>query len=255
MKIHRATSRPSLRANNARQRSGLTLIELLVVFGIILLLAALLLPGTRNVREAARRTQCMNNLRNIALALQNYHSTYSSLPAAMTTNEQGQPLHSWRTAILPFVDQRSLHESIDLTKPWDDPANARAASTSLEVFRCPSLEGPAELTSYMALVGPNACLLPTGYRQLKEITDYHSATLMVVDASAGDAVPWMSPQDRGAEFMTSIGSETQMQHAGSVFTAAFADSHVKTLTVNLSDEIRQALITIDGGETINASSY
>jgi type II secretory pathway pseudopilin PulG len=244
----------SLNGPHAFGRSGLTLIELLVVIGIILLLGALLLPGTRNVREAARRTQCINNLRNITLALQNYHSTCSSLPAAMTTNVQGQPLHSWRTAILPFVDQRSLHESIDLSKPWDDPANARAASTKLEFFRCPSLEGPADLTSYLAIVGPNACLLPTGYRQFKDITDNKSDTLMVVEASADEAVSWMSPQDGGAEFVTGFGNDSHLLHPHGMI-AAFSDCHVKLLSPGLSDEIRQALITIDGGETIGPSSF
>ncbi len=90
----------SIGTPGAKNRAGLTLVEFLVVFGIIIVLVALLLPGVRRgVPKAARRTQCKNNLKQISLALHNYHDEYQAFPPAYTMDADGQPLHSWRTLI------------------------------------------------------------------------------------------------------------------------------------------------------------
>ena len=75
-----------------------------------------------------------NNLKQIALALLNYEQAHHALPPAYTVDAQGRPLHSWRTLILPYLDQESLYQTIDLSKPWNDPANAKALETSLPFF-------------------------------------------------------------------------------------------------------------------------
>src|SRR5262245_16452317 len=105
------------------------LVNVLKVLGILFLIAvaiSLCLPPVTRGREAARRTQCKNNLKQILLALTNYELEYQALPPAHTTDANGNPLHSWRTLILPYLDQRQLYESIDLSKPWNDPINADA---------------------------------------------------------------------------------------------------------------------------------
>ncbi len=99
-------------------------IKSLAVLAILALLIAFLLPATRSSRGAARRAQCTNNLKQIALALHNYEQAYKSFPPAYTVDANGRPLHSWRTLILPFLEQESLYRAIDLSKPWNDPANA-----------------------------------------------------------------------------------------------------------------------------------
>ncbi|HSG73025.1 MAG TPA: DUF1559 domain-containing protein, partial [Planctomycetaceae bacterium] len=124
-------NRQSLRNQNRDENSpfekksrGFTLLEVIVVFLVIVVLIALLMPVTRNAGPAARRWACKNNLKQIGLALHNYHDSFGTFPPAYTVDADGKPLHSWRTLILPFVEQQSLYDSIDLTKPWDDPANA-----------------------------------------------------------------------------------------------------------------------------------
>jgi prepilin-type N-terminal cleavage/methylation domain-containing protein len=89
---------------------GFTLIELLVVLAIIALLIALLLPATRSARGAAHRAQCVNNLRQIILALRNYELTHKAFPPAYTVDADGRPLHSWRTLILPYIEQEALYK-------------------------------------------------------------------------------------------------------------------------------------------------
>ena len=105
---------------------GQRVVEGLVAVSIITILIALLLPATRSARPAARRTQCKNHLKQIGLALHNYHDAYGSFPPAFTTDADGRPLHSWRTLILPFGEHRTLYDTIDLSKPWDHPDNNAA---------------------------------------------------------------------------------------------------------------------------------
>src|SRR5262245_49310958 len=118
-------------------------VRLLVLVGILLLLVAMLLPGYRGgaPREAARRMQCASNLRNIVVALHSYESTYGCLPPAYTIDADGKPLHSWRTLILPFIDQQLLYNQIDFSNRGMirqiEPHRKRASScmNALRVLR------------------------------------------------------------------------------------------------------------------------
>lgn len=141
-----------MRSNFRRTRTGFTLIELLVVIAIIAILIALLLPAVQQAREAARRTQCKNNLKQIGLALHNYHDIFSTFPPGYTARgvNAGDPVSSetgpgfaWSFAILPQIDQANLVNSIDTNLNADDAGNlAIAQSTVLAQFLCPSDPAP-----------------------------------------------------------------------------------------------------------------
>jgi prepilin-type N-terminal cleavage/methylation domain-containing protein len=232
-------------------RSGLTLIELLVVIGILGLLAALFMPATRSAREASRRTQCKNNLKQIGLALHNYHDVYEAFPPARTMTDAGRPLHGWRTPILPFLDQAPLYKTIELSQPWDAPVNSEAIATTTGILQCPSLASPGEPgeTTYLGVVGPNSGLRPFESLNLRDITDGTSNTLLTVDGAHDIAVPWMAPRDGGAEFFLSFGPESDLQHPGGT-QVLLADGAVRFISRDCDHTIREALITADGGETV-----
>jgi prepilin-type N-terminal cleavage/methylation domain-containing protein len=135
----------------SQQRSsfhrGFTLVELLVVIAIIGVLVALLLPAVQAAREAARRTQCTNNMKNIALAVLNFHDARNHLPAPVTMPDIGyEPLYptrlfgSWAIDILPFIEQQALAKSFQIssTVRLSDALNKEARGTELSVMRCPS---------------------------------------------------------------------------------------------------------------------
>ncbi|MEK6257070.1 MAG: DUF1559 domain-containing protein [Planctomycetota bacterium] len=128
-------------------RDAFTLIELLVVIAIIAVLIALLLPAVQQARESARRTQCKNNLKQIGLALHNYHDTHSQFPIAIGwnpyTNER-QGAFSDKVFMLPFLDRTAEYQATNFDDfPWDSNgwfgnSNIRAQSKRLPVFNCPS---------------------------------------------------------------------------------------------------------------------
>ena len=136
--------------SNVRRPRGFTLIELLVVIAIIAVLIALLLPAVQQAREAARRTQCKNNLKQIGLSLHNYESTHTVLPAFYSFGAANSGSFSVRAQLLPYMDQASLHSLIDFGLkpqigccPGDvNPPLVPVAKTKLSVFRCPSDPGP-----------------------------------------------------------------------------------------------------------------
>jgi len=132
---------PLYETGENRMRRGFTLIELLVVNAIIAILVGLLLPAVQNAREAARRTQCRNNLKQIGLAMHNYHTSHNTFPpgyvsgAAYPATTNGW---SWCAMLLPSLDQGNLYDTINMRLPVEDPANLPAATNSIPVFLCPS---------------------------------------------------------------------------------------------------------------------
>jgi len=146
--------------------SGFTLIELLVVIAVIALLIALLLPAVQQAREAARRTQCRNNLKQIGLALHNYHGTHNILPFGSGNTMSNMPpnlnrlMFGWSTHILPYLDQEPLYSTMDFNWGYNDGdgtwANNNAMGTTLAVYQCPSQPGlPAWVTCCNSLPGPD----------------------------------------------------------------------------------------------------
>ena len=242
MAIDPESAQPS-RKPAAWRRSSLT--KLLAVGAIIAVLVAFLIPAIRSARPAARRIQCSHNLEIIALALTQYAEAFHALPPAHTVDALGRPLHSWRTLILPYFDSTEFCDSIDLTKPWDDPANAQALATKVPVFCCPELAGPRNLTTYRAIVTPGGAFLPDRRQPLAAITDPHGATLMLIEVDAGHAIPWMQPADADEALVLGLKPDAQLPHRGGV-NAAFIDGSVRFLAASLSAPIRRALISIAG---------
>jgi prepilin-type processing-associated H-X9-DG protein len=249
-----ANPRPDSARNTRKQQNGVTLVELLValvlVIAIIAALVAFLLPPTKAPREASRRSQCRNNLKQIALALHHYEREYHALPPAYTVDADGKPLHSWRTLILPYVDQKALYDKIDLTKAWDDPVNAEAfKSGAFSVFHCPSATCPPNHTTYLAIVTSESCFRLIEARLLSEITDRRAETLMVIEVDSEHAVHWMAPRDADETLFLTFGPKSKQPHSGGMH-AAFVDGTVRFLSANLPADLRRALISIAGKEQV-----
>ena len=152
-------------------RDGFTLVELLVVIAIIGILIGMTLPAVQMVRESARRTSCMNNVRQIGLGLLNYEAAKGSLPAGYQNNA------NWLTQILPMVEQKNLSDIYDISKPWNHLVNDPAISTRVPTFLCPSTPNPERLdrlpsgrmaacSDYCAIGGVSKAFYEAGYANL-----------------------------------------------------------------------------------------
>ncbi|MBT5019486.1 DUF1559 domain-containing protein [bacterium] len=127
-----------------RTRKGFTLIELLVVIAIIAILIALLLPAVQQAREAARRSTCKNNLKQIGISLHNYHDVHNAFPPGWiavennSPNIEGESGFGWGTMLLPYMDQAPLYQQMDFTVAMDVAPNRDLLSHVLPTFQCPS---------------------------------------------------------------------------------------------------------------------
>jgi prepilin-type N-terminal cleavage/methylation domain-containing protein len=212
-------------------RAAFTLVELLVVIAIIGLLVALLLPAVQAAREAARRSHCLNNLKQMGIAMHAYHDTYRRLPSSSTSpvdvgvwNYASNPrvhLHSWASLILPFLEDSSLQGIIDYRVSSLDPANRMAAEMIVPIYRCPSFVGrdysgepkyteisPAlTIRNYVAMgattVGtlwgpgadgrrrPDGSIYYQSETRLKDITDGLSNSLFLAETREQNVAVWI----------------------------------------------------------------
>ncbi|MDP1798715.1 MAG: DUF1559 domain-containing protein, partial [Planctomycetaceae bacterium] len=178
-----------------------------------------------------------------------YHDVYGAFPPSYTVDADGKPLHSWRTLILPYLDQKSLYDKIDLSKAWDDPANAEAFKTNIPSLLCPSVACPPGHTTYLAMMTPESCLRPGASCSIAEVKDGTSNTVLVIEVDTAHAVPWMAPTDADEVLLLSFGPKSKPSHTGG-FHALLGDGAVRFLSENLSNDTRRALTTAAGGETV-----
>jgi prepilin-type N-terminal cleavage/methylation domain-containing protein len=205
----RAYIRPVL---SSGPRRGFTLIELLVVIAIIAVLIGLLVPAVQKVRDAAARIQCGNNLRQLGLALHNYHGTNQAFPTSVRpAGFTSLPRISWTIPTLPYIEQDNLRANYDVTSNWDSLTNLPLTSLQVKVFQCPSApnatrrDGDPQLnvwdlvavTDYAAATGVAAYATnvnPTGAVQpgimqknavvkIADVTDGLSNTILIVESA------------------------------------------------------------------------
>lgn len=157
-------------------------------------LTGLLLPAVKTAREAAMRSQSANNIKQIMLALHNYHDAYRAFPPAVLLGPDGKTKYSWRVAILPFIEQQALYRQYRFDEPWDSEANKKVLAQVPPVYQFPSEKG-SQNASYFGLVGRQTGLgnTPGEGEKLREFTDGTANTIVIVEAKRD--IPWTKPED------------------------------------------------------------
>jgi hypothetical protein len=200
------------------------------------------------VREAAARAQSQNNLKQIAIALHNYHDVHGSLPPAAVVDKKGKPVLSWRVLILPYIEQNDLYQKFKLDEPWDSPNNIKLIDQMPKVYALPTpTKAKANETHYRVFVGNGSAWDYLKGSKLQEFIDGTSNTIVVV--TAADAVPWTKPDE--LEF----DPEKDMKKLlgffeSSVCNVALGDGSVRSLSKSIAAKTLNALITRGGGEVI-----
>ncbi|MBN1588040.1 MAG: DUF1559 domain-containing protein [Pirellulales bacterium] len=240
-----------------RKSPSTTLVVVFVVLGggFMLLvcggiLVALLLPAVQAAREAARRAQCMNNMKQVTLALHNYESEYGQFPPAYVADKDGKPMYSWRVLILPYLEQQDLYERYHLDEPWDSPANRAVTQVPISSFQCAS-SPPGRTgfpngapTNYVMVVGPGCVSEGPTSHKISDISDGTANTILLAEV-AGSDIAWAEPRDLDAQTMSYVIDDPSgrpcisSNHPG-VVNVAMADGSVHRLDNDTDPEtVRQ----------------
>jgi hypothetical protein len=214
-------------------------------------LVTTLVPVIEEIRLAAFQMRCANNLKQILLAMHNYHDVYGTLPAVGNFDKNGKPLLSWRVHILPFIEQQQLYQEFHLDEPWDSEHNKPLIKKMPKVFSSslnPKLL-EAGKTTYVGLVGDLTMFNGTKAGvKLVDVTDGTSNTIMIVDADDDMGVIWTKPDDPKLDHKDPKKGLTGRFRKG--FLIAFADGSVHLLPKTITKETLNALFTKNGGEVV-----
>lgn len=217
--------------------------------GSVGVMTALLLPAVQAAREAARRTQSMNNLKQIGLAMHNYESAYRRLPARATYDKQGKPLLSWRVAILPFIEQDALFKQFHMNEPWDSEHNRKLIAQMPAVFRSPSQTGEPGTTVYLTPNGEGTLFGGKEGMKFAQVTDGLSNTIMAVEANNDQAVIWTKPDDLKYEAKDPLKGLGHLRPG--IFEALLGDGSVRVISNTVDADVLRALFTFGGGEAVS----
>lgn len=211
-------------------------------------LVGLLLPAVQAARESARRMSATNNMKQVMLALHNYHDTYGHFPEAVSRDEDGNPLLSWRVAILPFVEQADLYDQFHLDEPWDSEHNLSLLALMPAIYADPSIPLEPGMTVMHAPTGEQFAFTEDGTVALRNVTDGTSNTLALVEGNRTTALPWTSPEFLEIDMEDPLANLGGNRAGG--FTAALMDGSVRFISQEIDLETFLALLTRNGGEVV-----
>jgi Protein of unknown function (DUF1559) len=188
------------------------------------------------------------------LAVANYHDTYGCFPPAYVAGRDGRPMHSWRVLILPFLEQQALYDAYNLAESWDGPNNRKLADRVGRIYLRSGLESDqVRTTSFVAVVGPETAWPGIAALSDKDLGDGSNTTLMVVEVPDGQ-FRWMEPRDLRFDRMSFRINDGSGRGLGSRLGGArvvSADGTVRTLPDDFAPHTLRALLTANGGETID----
>jgi hypothetical protein len=217
-------------------------------------LISLLTPPLQEARLAARRAASTNNLKQIAIAMHNYHELHKGFPPPATYDASGKPLLSWRVHILPFLEQGQLYKQFRLDEPWDSEHNRKLIDQMPAVYRCPASKLREKgRASYVVAVGKGTVFPGREGVPIKEIKDGSSSTILAVEVDDERAMIWTKPDD--LPFDPNNPAKGLGGHFQGGFSAAFCDGSVHFLRKDMDPKVLRALFTRAGGEVIPPGSY
>lgn len=236
--------------------------------------------GRNAVNVASRLAQSRNNLKQIGLALHNFHDTHGRFPPAVVYGPDGKPWHSWRVLLLPFVDQAPLYDQYRFSEPWNSEHNSSLLEKMPSVYRDPIYGNPEDFFTHYAAVTGKGTAFPTegskqakatdspfkdlekarGALQIRNFTDGTSNSVLVGPVSPERKIPWMKPEDVvvgkkfpafGEKGSFALPYETGDRKGGPFL---FADGGVQTITSDIDADTISTILHIGDGEVLDWAS-
>jgi prepilin-type processing-associated H-X9-DG protein len=220
------------------------------------LLVWCLLPSVGS-KPIGRRAQCLNNLMQLGQALHQYEAEQGGLPPVHTLDVSRAPLCSWRTLILPYLEQTEMYQRYHQEEPWNSENNNRISKVRMEIWRCPSDDSTfihESNTSYVAVVGPHTAWHAGSGVKRGEIKDSLADTILLVEMKYSE-IGWAEPRDLDLDQLPPGVTKQNLlhslsNHAGGV-NVLFADGSVRFIREDIPWEDFEAMLTIDGGEKVD----
>jgi tetratricopeptide (TPR) repeat protein len=191
-----------------------------------------------------------NNLKQVALAMHNFHDTYNHFPTADGNGESGEGKKtglSWRVHILPYLEQAELYNQFHLDEAWDSPHNMALVSQMPDVFKVQGVDQPG-MTTMHVFASPNTPFDPEKPTGIRDIIDGTSNTIMAVVAGPETAAPWTKPGGLTLDSANPVGA---LGTTGPVFPVAFCDGSVKNISVNVDPQVLSNLIQFNDGNPVS----
>jgi len=198
-------------------------------------------------RETTSRIESTNNMKWLALAMHNYYDKYKLFPLAVLYGPDGKTPHSWRVAVLPFLDQKSLYAEYHFDQPWDSPENRKVLEKMPAVYRCPTEPAGSTNACYFALVGPGTMFDGKTATTFQDVADGTAITILLVEAERD--IPWTKPEDIPYDPDGPLPALGGFFEDG--FHVALVDGEGPFLSNTVSEEVLRALITKAGGERVD----
>jgi Protein of unknown function (DUF1559) len=243
---------PALIITIMNRRDIICFVVLLGGIGLMFLTGAFdsIFPG--EIRHRGRLPTA-NNLKMIGLAFHNYADYNKCFPSAAIQDKDGQPLLSWRVALLPFLEESDLYSQFRLDEPWDSPNNKPLLTRIPKVYAPPSGKPPQEPfgTFYQVFVGPGAAFEDQSRIDFRSFTDGTSQTILAIEAA--EPVPWTKPED--LQFMPDGPLPKLGGHSKYGAHCVYVDGSVRQLPKETDERILRALINRNGGEKLGNDEH
>ncbi len=211
-----------------------------------------------SLKQSATDTRSRNKMRQILIGMHNFYDRYQAFPPASAQKPNTKARHSWRVAILPFIDQSELYEQYNFDEPWDSKQNKQLLSQMPQMYASPGMDQSKGMTKYLAIVGSDTVITsdqPTGDKghdgtRMQDITDGTSNTIMFVEAKK--LVPWTKPED--LPFDADQPFDEITKQLAKTFLIGLTDGSVRQVTISDDDETQKTFkgaFTRSGDEAIN----
>ena len=212
-------------------------------------LVALVLPAVQAGREAARRMSSSNNLKQIAVAMHNYHDAHGHFPPSATFDEGGKPLLSWRVHLLPYLGEQALYKEFKLDEPWDSKHNIKLIDRMPMVFRNPSSPMQGPVSHYLLPTGKGTIFAdPKKIASIRDIRDGTTKTILALEVNDESTVTWTKPGDfeHNADApLRGLGNA----HPGG-FLTAFGDGSVRFIAGTIDPDLFTLLLEMADGKAV-----
>jgi len=224
---------------------------------------------SKHAGEGTWRTQCRHNLKQIALALANYHDVNGCYPPAYIPDAEGRPMHSWRVLLLPYLEFYGEYKEYRFDEPWNSPDNleiSRSVASRANPYRSPDQRKPWMETNYMMIVGPGTICEGAHSMRVEDVCDDPATTLVIAEVF-GTGVHWTEPKDldvatmsfwvndprpdairsghRRRDHINAMGAHVLL--ADFFYSGTFV---VRLLSEDTDPDVVRAMTTIDGGESV-----